>query len=232
VGGATANPKFAEAVRYALDYDEILKLAGAGSEQATGVIPPMFLGALDTGVTPDLDRAKAALEESGYDGETLTLQFPSDNPVGGVEFTPVAERVQAQLKNAGISAELAPAPFATEIEPYVNGTEAFSMWYWGPDFADSSSFLPFGPGEKVGLRAGWEEDAAPEIAELVTAAKNATTVEEREQAMREYATAMQEQGPFVPLIVPGINLASDNSVTNVQNNTNWTLDIPLIKPAG
>src|SRR5699024_1998083 len=132
VGGATANPKFAEAVRYALDYDEILKLAGAGSEQATGVIPPMFLGALDTGVTPDLDRAKAALEESGYDGETLTLQFPSDNPVGGVEFTPVAERVQAQLKNAGISAELAPAPFATEIEPYVNGTEAFSMWYWGP----------------------------------------------------------------------------------------------------
>src|SRR5699024_10135549 len=89
VGGATANPKFAEAVRYALDYDEILKLAGAGSEQATGVIPPMFLGALDTGVTPDLDRAKAALEESGYDGETLTLQFPSDNPVGGVEFTPV-----------------------------------------------------------------------------------------------------------------------------------------------
>lgn len=231
VGGITANPKFAEAVRYALNYEEILKLAGEGSEQATGVIPPMFVGALESGVSQDTDRAKAALEESGYDGETVSLQFPSDNPVGGVEFTPVAERVQAQLKSVGISAELAPAPFATEIEPYVNGKEAFSMWYWGPDFADSSSFLPFGPGKKVGLRAGWEGDDAPDIADLVAAAEDATSVEEREQAMHEYATAMQEEGPFVPLIVPGLNLASDKTVTNVQNNTNWTLDIPLLQPA-
>lgn len=232
VGGATANPKFAEAVRYALNYEELLQLAGEGSVAATGVIPPMFLGALEAGVTQDLDRSKAALEASGYTGETLTLQFPSDNPVGGVEFTPVAERVQAQLKSAGITVDLAPAPFASQIEPYVAGQEGFSMWYWGPDFADSSSFLPFGPGQKVGLRAGWDADAAPELAELVDAAANATSVEEREQAMNEYATAMQEQGPFVPLIVPGINLASDNTVTNVQNNTNWTLDIPLIQPAG
>ncbi|MDN5822500.1 MAG: ABC transporter substrate-binding protein, partial [Brachybacterium sp.] len=232
VGKVTANPKFAEAVRYALDYEELLKLAGEGSEQATGVIPPMFVGALDSGVTPDPERAKQALEDSGYDGETISLQFPSDNPVGGVEFTPVAERVQAQLKSVGLTVDHAPDPFATQIEPYVNGTEAFSMWYWGPDFADSSSFLPFGPGEKVGLRAGWEAEDDPEIAELVTAAQDATSVEEREQAMREYATAMQEEGPFVPLIVPGLNLASDTSVTNVQNNTNWTLDIPLIQPAG
>ena len=231
-GGATANPKFAEAVRYALNYEELLQLAGAGSEEATGVIPPMFLGALDSGVAQDLDRAKEALEESGYTGESITLQFPSDNPIGGVEFTPVAERVQAQLKSAGIAVDLAPAPFATQIDPYVSGKEGFSMWYWGPDFADSSSFLPFGPGQKVGLRAGWEAEDAPEIAELVDAAANATTVDEREQAMSEYATAMQDEGPFVPMIVPGINLASDTSVTNVQHNTTWTLDIPLIQPAG
>lgn len=231
VGGATANPKFAEAVRYSLNHEELLQLAGAGSEAATGVIPPMFLGALDSSITQDLDRAKAALEESGYDGESLTLQFPSDNPVGGVEFTPVAERVQAQLKNAGIVVELAPAPFASQIEPYVAGKEGFSLWYWGPDFADSSSFLPFGPGQKVGLRAGWNAEDAPEIDELVAAATGATTLEEREQAMSEYAAAMQEEGPFVPLIVPGINLASDGSVKNVQHNTTWTLDIPLLQPA-
>lgn len=167
VSAATASPAFAEAVRYALDYDKILELAGAGAAQATGVIPPIFAGAVAEGVSIDVDRAKAALAESGYAGETITLQFPNDNPVGGVEFTPVAERVQQQLKAVGINVELAPAPFATEIDPYVNGTGAFSMWYWGPDYADSSSFLPFGPGEKVGLRAGWTADAAPQIAELV-----------------------------------------------------------------
>lgn len=232
VGGVTANPDFAEAVRYALDYDALLELAGEGSVEATGVIPPIFLGALEAGVEQDLDRAEQALQASGYDGEPIRLQFPNDTPVGGVEFTPLAERVQSQLQAAGITVELAPAPFATEIDPYVNGEEAFGLWYWGPDFADSSSFLPFGPGEKVGLRSGWTTEDAPEIAELVRTATSATSVEEREQAMTDYATAMQESGPFVPLIVPGANLASDATVTNVHYNSTWTLDIPLLAPAG
>lgn len=231
VSAATASPAFAEAIRYALDYDKILELAGAGAAQATGVIPPMFAGALDEGVAQDLDRAEAALSESGYAGETVTLQFPNDNPVGGVEFTPVAERVQDQLKAVGINIELAPAPFATEIDPYVNGTGAFSMWYWGPDYADSSSFLPFGPGEKVGLRAGWTAEASPEIAELVAAARNATSVEERNEAFSAYASAMQEQGPFVPLIVPGNNVASDDTVTGLTYNPTWTLDLTALAPA-
>lgn len=231
VGAVTASPKFAEAVRYALDYDKILELAGVGAAQATGVIPPMFAGAVESGAAADLDRAESALAESGYAGETVKLQFPNDNPVGGVEFTPVAERVQDQLKAVGINVELAPAPFATEIDPYVNGTEAFSMWYWGPDYVDSSSFLPFGPGEKVGLRAGWDATASPEIAELVAAARNATTVEERTDAFSAYAAAMQEAGPFVPLIVPGNNIASDESVTGVTYNPTWTLDLTALAPA-
>ena len=230
VGPATASPKFAEAVRYALDYDKILELAGVGAEQATGVIPPMFAGALADGADQDLDRAQAALAESGYAGETVKLQFPNDNPVGGVEFTPVAERVQDQLKAAGINVELAPAPFATEIDPYVNGTEAFSMWYWGPDYADSSSFLPFGPGEKVGLRAGWDAAASADIAALVDAARNATSVEERTEAFRAYATAMQQSGPFVPLIVPGNNIAADDTVSGLTYNPTWTLDLTALSP--
>ncbi|WP_295013552.1 ABC transporter substrate-binding protein [uncultured Microbacterium sp.] len=225
VGGVTANPKFAEAVRYALDYDKLLELAGSGSEQATGVIPPMFPGANKAGVTQDLDKAKAALAASGYTGQEIKLQFPNDNPVGGVEFTPVAERVQEQLKAVGITVTLAPAPFATEVQPYVKGQEAFSLWYWGPDYADSSSFLPFGPGEKVGLRAGWTAEADPTIAGLVGTAKNATSVDARNTAFSDYAKAMQESGPFVPLIVPGINLASSDKVAGLEYNVTWTLDL-------
>ncbi|MBK8730860.1 MAG: ABC transporter substrate-binding protein [Tetrasphaera sp.] len=231
VGGVTASPKFAEAVRYSLDYDKLLELAGAGSEQATGVIPPMFPGANKQGVSQDLDKAKAALAESGYKGEEVKLQFPNDNPVGGVEFTPVAERVQQQLKAVGINVTLAPAPFATEVDPYVNGKEAFSLWYWGPDYADTSSFLPFGPGQKVGLRAGWPATAAPEIADLVTKSQNATSVDDRVADFTAYAEAMQQSGPFVPLIVPGINLASDDTVAGLEYNVTWTLDLRTLHPA-
>src|SRR4051794_2590500 len=185
--GALANVKIAEAIRYSLDYDALLELAGAGSVQATGVIPPGFEGALETGATQDLDRAKTALAEAGYNGETLKLQFPNDYPVGGVEFTSLAERVQAQLGDAGINVELAPAPFATELDAYVNGTEGFGLWFWGPDYADSANFLPFAPGLKVGLRSGWAADANPAIAALATEAASATDPDERTAAFTAFA---------------------------------------------
>lgn len=231
VGDVTANPEFAEAVRYALDYDALLELAGAGAEQATGVIPPSFLGALTEGVEQDLDRSESALEASDYDGESITLQYPNDFPVGGVAFTPLAERIQDQLEAAGISVDLAPAPFATEIELYAGGEEAFGMWFWGPDYADSANFLPFGPGQTVGLRSGWTEDMSAEVADLAEAALLETDVEAREGRFTEFATAMQEQGPFVPLIVPGSNIATAAQITGVVYNSTWTMDIAEISSA-
>lgn len=229
VSPVTSSPDFVSAVRYALDYDALLELAGAGSEQATGVIPPSFLGALTDGVEQDLDASKAALEASGYAGETVTLEYPNDYPVGGVSFTPLAERIQSQLKDAGITVELAPAPFTTQIDEYVNGREAFSIWFWGPDYADSANFLPFAAGQKVGLRAGWAAEQSPEIVELATAAENATSVEERESAFSEFAAALQEDGPFVPLIVPGSNIATASFISGVAYNSTWTMDIAELK---
>ncbi|WP_460779959.1 ABC transporter substrate-binding protein [Microbacterium shaanxiense] len=230
--GELANVKIAEAIRYALDYDALLELAGTGAVQATGVIPPGFEGALDAGVEQDLDRAKAALAESGYAGQTLKLQFPNDYPVGGVEFTPLAERVQAQLADFGIDVELAPAPFATELDAYVNGTEGFGLWFWGPDYADSANFLPFGPGLKVGLRSGWAAEANPEIAGLAAGAASATDPDTRTAAFTEFAEAMQADGPFVPLIVPGRNIATAGDVTGAVYNSVWEIDIAEIAPAG
>ncbi|SDS49005.1 ABC transporter substrate-binding protein [Microbacterium paraoxydans] len=231
-GGELANVKIAEAIRYALDYDALLELAGAGAVQATGVIPPGFEGALDSGVEQDLDKAKAALEEAGYTGQTLKLQFPNDYPVGGVEFTPLAERIQAQLEDAGIAVDLAPAPFATELDAYVNGTEGFGLWFWGPDYADSANFLPFAPGLKVGLRAGWAAEANPEIAGIAAGAAAATDAEQRTEAFTEFAEAMQAEGPFVPLIVPGRNISSASSVSGAVYNSVWEMDIAEIQPAG
>jgi peptide/nickel transport system substrate-binding protein len=232
VAGDLANVDLSEAVRYALDYDALLELAGAGATQATGVIPTGFEGALEDGVTQDLDRAKEALEASGYDGQTLRLQFPNDYPVGGVEFTPLAERIQSQLAEIGLNVELAPAPFATELDAYVGGTEGFGLWFWGPDYADSANFLPFAPGLKVGLRAGWDASANTEIADLAAAAASATDVDERTADFTAFAEAMQESGPFVPLIVPGRNIATADTVTGAVYNSVWDVDIAEITPAG
>lgn len=231
VGGTTANTDFAAAVRHALDYDSLLELAGSGATQATGVIPPSFQGALGEGVAQDLEASTAALAASGYQGETVRLQYPNDYPVGGVEFTPLAERVQAQLQEAGISVELAPAPFTTELDAYVAGQEAFSMWFWGPDYADPANFLPFAPGLKVGLRAGWTAEMEPRIADLAAQAAAETDPEQREAVFSDFAEAMQESGPFVPLLVPGSNIATTDEITGAVYNSVWTMDIAELRPA-
>ena len=231
IGGPATGPEFAEAVRLGLDYPALLELAGAGAIQATGVIPPSFEGALPSGVTYDLDQAKAALAASDYNGETITLSYPNDYPVGGVEFTPLAERIQSQLNQVGITVELAPAPFATELDAYVGGKEGFGLWFWGPDYADSTSFLPFAPGNTVGLRAGWTADDAPDIAELAADAAAAPDPDSRTPLFTQYAQAMQESGPFVPLIVPGSNISTSTSVTGVAYNPVWTMDIAALRPA-
>lgn len=229
VFGDLANEAFAEAVRYAIDYESLLELSGEGAAAATGVIPPMFPGAPEEGVEQDLDRSTTALEESGYGGETITLRFPNDQPIGGVDFTTIGERLQSQLDEAGIDVELAPAPFASEIDPYVEGAVDFGMWYWGPDFADSSSFLPFGPGETVGTRSGWAPEDAPAIAEMVTQARTATDQDEREQVFEDFAEALQEEGPFIPLLVPARSFAS-TGVEGVAYNSNWAIDIAELSP--
>ncbi|WP_262424409.1 hypothetical protein [Brachybacterium sp. Z12] len=127
--------------------------------------------------------------------------------------------------------ELAPAPFATELDAYVSGREAFGLWFWGPDYADSANFLPFGPGQAVGLRAGWETEADPEIAELAAAAVSATDPDQREQDFTAFAAAMQEAGPFVPLIVPARNIAASAEVDGAVYNSLWDMAIGDIAPA-
>lgn len=230
VAGVLANTKFAEAIRYGLDYPKLLELAGAGAVQAPGMIPPGFAGALPSGVDRDIARSQAAAKEAGYTGEEVHLQFPNDVPVGGVDFTSLAERVQAQLKEAGINVVLDPAPFATQMERN-NAGSPFTLWWWGPDYQDSTSYLPFGAGEMGAMRGGWTAEMNPKIAGLVASAKNATDLTERTGYFTEYATAMQEEGPFVPLIVPGVNIASDDTVTGLSYNPTWTLDLTELKPA-
>jgi peptide/nickel transport system substrate-binding protein len=223
----TSNPDFVSAVKKAVDYNDLVELAGEGTSQANGVIPSMFLGALGEGegLTTDLDGAKADLEASGYAGETVTLNFPSDITLSGVEFTTLAQRVQSQLEAAGITVELAPAPVATELDAYRNGTEQIGLWYWGPDYPDPSDYLVFTPGATVGLRAGWELGADDAVTTLADAAALGGTTDERTTQFSDLQVALNESGPFIPLLQPANNIAFADSVSNVEYNAVWTIDI-------
>lgn len=112
VSPITSNKDFQEAVRYGVDYKGLLDVAGAGSAQAAGVVPSFFTGALDpaAAIARDIPRAKAALARAGLNNPSVDLYYASDVTINGINFGDLGARVQANLKEVGITINLKPPP--------------------------------------------------------------------------------------------------------------------------
>jgi peptide/nickel transport system substrate-binding protein len=172
--------------------------------------------------------AKAALQASGLSNPTVKLEYPSELTVNGLSFQPLAERVQANLKEVGITVELTPAPVSTALDNYRNGKEEMGLWYWGPDYPDPSDYLVFLPGKLVGLRSGWAEGSAKELEAAGDKASALTGDEERKQAYADLQTELNKSGPFIPLIQPSQNIVTAASVTGLKYHPVWTVDVAAL----
>jgi peptide/nickel transport system substrate-binding protein len=227
ISKVSSNPKFQEAVRYGVDYDGLVQLAGNGAVQAAGIIPSMFLGSLpaDKAVKRDVARAKAALAASGLGHPTVTLYYPSDVQVNGLNFGDLAARVQQNLKEIGITVNLKGQSVQVALDGYRAGKEEMGLWEWGPDFPDPSDYLNFLPGEMVGLRAGWAKGADPAVEALDKQAASTTTDSERAPLYEQIQTSLNQSGPFMPLIQPAQILVAANSVKNLKSNALWLVNL-------
>lgn len=227
VSKVTSNPDFQEAVRYGVDYDSLTTLAGSGAVQANGIIPTMFLGSLGagTGVKRDVARAKAALAKSGLTNPTVKLSYPSDIQVNGLNFGDLAARVQANLKEIGITLTLAPASVQTALDTYRGGKEEMGLWEWGPDYPDPGDYLNFLPGQVVGKRANWLAGQSPALEALGTKAAGTIDDATRVTQYTQIQKMMNTAGPIMPLIQPAQILVAANSVKNVKANALWLVDL-------
>jgi peptide/nickel transport system substrate-binding protein len=227
----TSNKDFQDAIRYGLDYSSLVDLAGKGSVRAPGIIPTLFLGALDPSkaIQTDTAKAKASLAASGYNGEPVELEFPSDLTKNGVSFSTVAQRVQAQLKDVGINVQLQPAPLATSLPNYRDGKEQLGLWLWGADYPDPSDYLAFLPGATVGLRAGWAAGADPQLTQLGEQAATSTDASARGALYQQIQEKMNADGPFFPLFQTAQVAVTAKSVTGFAYNPVWTVDFASLK---
>jgi peptide/nickel transport system substrate-binding protein len=227
ISKTTSNAKFQEAVRYGIDYKSVVDLAGEGAVQAPGIVPSMFLGALSSGdaVTRDVAKAKAALAASGLQDPTVTLSYPSDVQVNGLNFGDLAARVQANLKEVGITVKLAPASVQTALDGYRAGKEEMGLWEWGPDYPDPSDYLNFLPGQLVGLRAGWAKGADTALEALGTQAASTIDNNQRAGMYKQIQQSMNQSGPIMPMIQPAQILVGAKSVKNLQSNALWLVNV-------
>ncbi len=227
VSAIASNPKFQEAVRDGINYGGLVQLAGKGAEQAAGVIPSNFLGALPASEAPvyDLAKAKAALAASGLGHPTVTMVYPSDLSVNGISLGDLAARVQQQLAQVGITVKLQGQSIQVALDSYRAGKEEMGLWYWGPDFPDPSDYLNFLPGALVGLRAGWAKSADPALEALGTKAASTTADSARAALYQQIQQSMSTASPFMPLIQPAQILVGASSLKNLQSNPLWLVDL-------
>jgi peptide/nickel transport system substrate-binding protein len=234
IGGAFANPKVQQAVRYALDYAGILALAGPGSARLPGYIPITLPGALDPkeAVKTDRPRATSLLKEAGLSEVKGMLTFGSESVQGGVKISLLAQKIQADLAAVGITLDLNGLPGPVALQRYRDGKAQLSVSGWVADYPDGSDFLVYLPGGAAGKRAQWfpnSNPAAQQVASLGEEAISEPDPRKRITLMQQVQRKMLDVCPFVPLLQPALPYAYRSSVQGVMFNSVWAVDFARVK---
>lgn len=231
IGKEMADAKVQQAVRLALDYEGIKALTGGKSATPASVIPVGFIGAYGEDKAPkrDLEAAKALLAEAGLDkGLTVALDYP-DFSNSGVNFATLAQKIQADLAEAGITVELKGAEVGVWLAAYRDGKSAFTLSLWGPDFLDPGNYLEFLPEYKVGKRANWTNaNSDKAIQDIRDKAAVATAPEERVKLFGEMQDFLQKNGPFAPLLQAGTQIGYSSALKGFIYNPAWRVNVALL----
>jgi len=232
ISAITADPNFQNAIRYALNYSALTSFAGKGAIQAAGIIPSAFEGSLKPAdaTKQNIALAKADLAKTAYKGEAIGLRYWGGGAWEGISFDDFATIIASQLAAVGINLKLEPTPVGDALTTYRNGSDTMGLWFWGPDWPASSNYSTnFGPGEKVGLRAGWAASAAPAITKIIDAVAIESNAGKRASLYRQFQLGLNANSPFVPLIQSPAILVSTKNVVGIANNPIWKVNLTELK---
>ncbi len=236
LSGQLSNPKVLQAIRYALDYDGILAIAGPGAQRMAGVIPNDLPGALDPreAVKTDLAKAKAILKEAGLAEVKGRLMFASDSTSYGIQYSLLAQKIQSDLAAAGITVALDGLPGTIELGQYRAAKAPALFGGYAADYADATDFLVYLPGQLVGKRMNWPANASPAAQELAQWGDQATQEADpkaRVTLLRKIQRRLLEIGPYAPLFTPALPFGYRSDLRGVTYNSVWEVDFYTIRRA-
>ncbi len=191
------------------------------------MIPNMFLGSLPqkNRINQNLTKAKSELTASGIGNQEITLEFPSDLTINGVPFSSLAQKVQANLSALGMNVKLGGSTVGTWLTKYRDGKMAFGLSLWGPDYPDPADYLAFTPGNLVGIRAGWPAGSDPALEKLAAKALVTTADKARATIYKNIQIALNQRGPFIPLLQPTQVFVSTTDLKNAVFNSQYQIDV-------
>jgi peptide/nickel transport system substrate-binding protein len=214
VSTVTANQDIREAVRYGINYDALMNIAGQGAVRAQGILSTGVAGALPANqlVSQDVAKAKAFVAQSGLSNPSFALDYVSDETPGGVSYAAVAQEIQANLKDIGITVNLLPAPRVTLITKWrAEKTQALMTQIAGNSPYASTALL-FMPGGLVAKWQGWTTGLDPVSDALVAKILAANTFSQQEPFYVQEQASSNEFAVYTPLLHVPINMVSSKSI--------------------
>ena len=191
--GPMANVKLRQAVQAALDHDEIMAAAFGPKDFwriDQSLLPPESIWFSEAGKElfnkKDLDKAKALVKESGYNGEPVRWLGPADRE----DYFATAVTGVQQLKNIGINAEVASMDWGAVVKARTQ-PEQYEIFNTGFSFSPEPTQLSF-------VTAEWPGWWVNEEKEKQLAALNAETDQQKRKALWDkMQTLVYQEAPII-----------------------------------
>ncbi len=199
------NPLVRQAINMAIDKEEIVEAFYNGlADLATSPLPPSLWSHDESLEKYDynVEEAKKLLAEAGYeDGFTTELHTMSNPRPYLPEPMKIAEAIQSDLAEIGITADIVSSEWATYLEDTKNGKHSMAMYGWTGVMADPDNFL-YPNLSKTNAEVPAQNIAfykSDEFTSLITEARETIDQDKRTELYQQAQQLFQEDSPWVML---------------------------------
>jgi len=198
--GPLKDKRVRKAIRYAVNYDGIIKdIMGGAGVQTNTFIPKGFAGYQDKIIyRTDLDKARQLLKDAGYpDGFEVEMDHGDQTP-----YPAVAQVIQNALGKVGIKVKLNKLISAQLWPKYRAQKHELILARWGPDYIDphtnAQPFADYKAKQLCWRNVYYNEETSGLIQQAGVEMDN-----DKRIALYQKANDMiQEEGPYVFLFQP------------------------------
>ncbi|XKE95715.1 ABC transporter substrate-binding protein [Metaplanococcus flavidus] len=214
------DPKVRQAMNHAIDRQAIVNAFFEGrGEVAKNPLPPVISGYNDAieGYDYDPEKAKALLEEAGlgdgFEMELWAMPVPRPYMPDGQK---VAEAIQSDLAEVGITAEIVSYEWATYLEKAANGEADAFLLGWTGDNGDADNFLyVLLDQDNIGSN-NYTYYENQELHDILIEAQTEVDEEVRNELYAQAQEIIHEDAPWVPLVHSTPLLAGGSNVVNFK----------------
>jgi peptide/nickel transport system substrate-binding protein len=201
------NADVREAIRYAINYDEIVNnLLGGNAQVVQEIIPAGLFG--HTGAKPftqDIAKAKDLIAKAGVaEGTEIELLVTAAaNAPGGVEWSTLAAKIQNDLQQIGLKLNIKAIQQSELLTIYRAQKGQMVLIVWGPDFPDpDGNVTPFTnyAAKSIAWRNAWE--APTDLTKLGQQAALEQDATRRAELYKQLTERVLHEGPYAVLYQP------------------------------